>query len=320
MESVHIPVLLAEIVKFSKIETGGIIFDATLGAGGYALSLLEKNDNVKYYGMDKDIDMINIARKTLQNFNCVNYVNDDYNNLDKILEENNLINSVDYFMFDLGVSSVHLDSPERGFSFRFDSRLDMRMDRTQKISAYEIVNNYPENEIADIIYKYGEERFSRRIAKNIIYYRKTKPVETTAELADIVLKSYPKPKKFGDNRTHPATRTFQAIRIAVNNELENLDETLRSAAYSLKCGGRLAVVSFHSLEDRIVKNTFKYLAGEHLPPENANFKSEFAILTKKPVEPDNDELNMNIRSRSAKLRAIEKTRNIGGDALKQKLN
>ncbi|MBP7653645.1 16S rRNA (cytosine(1402)-N(4))-methyltransferase RsmH [Candidatus Dependentiae bacterium] len=317
MPSLHIPVLLQKIIEFSHVKDGGIIFDATLGAGGYALSLLEKNEKIVYYGMDKDIEMINIAKKTLHNFNNVKYVNSDYNKIDKIIEENKLYNLIDYFIFDLGISSVHLDTPDRGFSFRFNSKLDMRLDRTQSLSAYEIINNYSETQIADIIYKYGEEKFSRRITKNIVDFRKNKPITTTSELAEIILKSIPKPKKFNSNRVHPATRSFQALRIAVNNELENFDETLRTAAYSLKPGGRLAVVSFHSLEDRIVKNTFKYLVNnEHLAPDNLNYKSEFSILTRKPIDPDDDELNLNIRSRSAKLRVLEKTGNMNSHTIK----
>jgi len=318
----HLPVMPEQILEFAAVvENSGIIIDATLGAGGHARLLLEKNreKKISYIGIDRDNEMLSIAKANLKEYSNVIYINGEYENIDKLVsgisfESQRASRFADAVIFDLGVSSVHLDNAERGFSFRYAAPLDMRLDRNSTKTASDIVNHYSEKNLAEIIYQYGEERYSRRIARYIVEYRKKKRIETTTELADIILKSYPNKSGASEKRIHPATRTFQALRIEVNGELKYLDKALISAAFILKPGGRVCVISFHSLEDRIVKNAFKLLSGKSDGFVNLNGlineadlgNGKFNILTKKPLTAGSDEVARNPRSRSAKLRVLER--------------
>ncbi|HON57182.1 MAG TPA: 16S rRNA (cytosine(1402)-N(4))-methyltransferase RsmH, partial [bacterium] len=258
----HIPVLLSAILEYAVLDDNSIVFDATIGAAGHCIAILEKykDKRIKYYGLDRDFEMLELSKNKLSGYENVVLIHNKYENIGEEIEKRNLEEKIDFCLFDLGVSSVHLDTAERGFSFRFDAPLDMRLDRSENLTAANIVNNYSAEELADIFYQFGEERLSRCIARKIIEYRKTKKIESTQELADIVKAVYPISRNNQERRIHPATRVFQALRIAVNGELIKLAQSLKTAAASLKKNGRLAVISFHSLEDRIVKNTFKKLA------------------------------------------------------------
>lgn len=307
---IHLPVLADKIIEFISEEKEMEFFDCTLGTGGHAKKIFEKFVSInKYYGLDKDLEMLDRAKNILTEYNhLIEYIHGDYNDVEKIIKQKNIFGRINCFIFDLGVNSAHFDDPERGFSFRFDSRLDMRLNRNNPKDARFVVNTYREEKLADIIYNFGEERFSRRIAKNIVESRKKKYIESTKELADIILKSYP-PRKDNatGNRIHPATKTFQALRIEVNDELIHLDAALKNCAAALKKNGIICVISFHSLEDRIVKNVFRNLGKNEF---NESFDStesfEFEILTKKPIEADFDEIKKNPRSRSAKLRVLKR--------------
>ena len=241
----------------------------------------------------------------MKDFKNVIYVQDNHDNIKEILERLN-IEKVDGILLDLGVSSYQIDEETRGFSYIKNSPLDMRMDKTQKLTAKEVVNTYSEQDLADIIYKYGEEKFSRQIARRICEYRKTKEIETTTELVQIIEKCVPK-----QNQGHPAKRTFQAIRIEVNNEIEPLYNTVINAIDSLKPGGRLCIITFHSLEDRAVKDAYKDSVGKCTCPPDLPYcvcgnKSKGKIITKKPILPTEEEMKINSRSKSAKLRIFEK--------------
>ena len=248
----HIPVLLNECIEGLNIKENGIYVDGTLGGAGHSLEIAKKLKNTgKLVGIDRDEEAIKKAKDTLKDFNNVIYVQDNHDNIKEILENLN-IKKVDGILLDLGVSSYQIDEETRGFSYIKDSPLDMRMDKTQKLTAKEVVNTYSEEDLANIIYKYGEEKFSRQIARKICEYRKTKEIETTTELVQIIEKCVPK-----QGQGHPAKRTFQAIRIEVNNEIEPLYNTVVNAIESLKPGGRLCIITFHSLEDRAVKDAYK---------------------------------------------------------------
>ncbi|RLJ70674.1 16S rRNA (cytosine1402-N4)-methyltransferase [Hydrogenivirga caldilitoris] len=287
----HVPVLLEESTDLLLGNGGKLYVDCTLGLGGHTKRILEKNPEAFVIGIDRDEEAIELAKETLREFEGRFAIyKADFADLDAVLEAEG-IDKVDGFLFDLGVSMFQLKS-ERGFSFQIEAPLDMRMDREQRLTAYRVVNEYSEKELARIIWEYGEEKLSRKIARAMVEYRKKKPIETTKELADIILSVYPERLKHG--RIHPATKTFQAIRIEVNRELENLKEALEKTVDRLNKGGRLVVISFHSLEDRIVKNFFR----EH--------SQEFRILTKKPITPSEEEVKMNPAARSAKLRAGER--------------
>ncbi len=287
----HIPVLLEESTELLLGNGGKLYLDCTLGLGGHTRRILEKNPEAFVIGIDRDEEAIELAKENLKEFEGrFSIYKADFAYLDEVLRAEG-IDKVDGILLDLGVSMLQLKS-ERGFSFQIDAPLDMRMDKEQKLTAYRVVNEYPEKELARILWEYGEERLSRKIARAIVQYRKKKPIETTKELADIVLSAYPERLKHG--RIHPATKTFQAIRIEVNKELESLKTALEKTPDLLNPGGRLVVISFHSLEDRIVKNFFR----EH--------SRLFRILTKKPITPSEEEISMNPASRSAKLRAGER--------------
>jgi 16S rRNA (cytosine1402-N4)-methyltransferase len=293
MAALHEPVLVAETLELLQAERGGLFVDCTVGLGGHSLAVLEAGAT-RVIGLDRDPDALRLAADTLAAFgDRVELVHADYRDLDRVLDERG-ISGVNGTLADLGVSSMQLDGEGRGFSFRRDEPLDMRMDRSQGPTAADLLASAGEKELADVIFQYGEERFSRRIARGIVATRRTQPVTTTGQLAQIVRRAVP---RRGYQRIDPATRTFQALRIWVNRELEGLEQFLATAVRRLLAGARLAVISFHSLEDRIVKHTFR-----------AFERGEVAVrvLTKRPVEPTDEEIARNPRARSAKLRAIER--------------
>lgn len=301
----HIPVMLDECISALCIKPGGIYVDGTLGGAGHSFHIAKHG--VRLVGIDRDINAVNAAKEKLDGFD-VTFVRDNFNNIKNIL--NNLqIPKIDGVLLDLGVSSHQLDTPERGFSYRYDAPLDMRMNTDDSVTASDIVNTYPESELVKILFEYGEERYTKSIVRKIVELRKTKPIKTTFELRDIVRSSIPQKSVNGEK--HPEKRVFQAIRIAVNNELLGLSDAIRDFADVLNPGGRIAVITFHSLEDRIVKNTFSDLARGCICPKEfpvcvCNHKPEVKIITKKPVLPSNKELSENTRSKSAKLRVAEK--------------
>lgn len=304
------PVLLAEAVEYLNCRDGAIIVDCTLGGGGHAEAILNKVTPTGFLlGIDRDDAAIDAARIRLSAFSQhIKLVRDDFRRLIEILSTLK-ISAVDGILFDLGVSSFQLDEAERGFSYRVSAPLDMRMDRREQVRAVDVVNSYPEDRLAAILRKYGEEPWAERISRFIIGARKRKPIETTEELVRIIKDAIPA----GARRRggHPAKHTFQALRIEINKELEGLERAFFDAVACLKKGGRLVVISYHSLEDRIAKNSFRQLArGCICPPtlESCQCKEEYKIriLTKKPVRPTDEEIKYNPRARSAKLRAAER--------------
>lgn len=308
MEFKHIPVLLEQSIENLKINPDGIYVDGTLGGAGHSFYIAKKlSEKGKLIGIDRDLEAISAAKQKLAEFKNVQYVNDNHDNIKNILS-NLGIEKVDGILLDLGVSSYQLDEGERGFSYMQDAKLDMRMDKNQTLTAEYVVNNYDEEELARIIYEYGEEKFSRKIARNICEYRKQEKIDTTGKLVSIIEKSVP---KFGKNQGHPAKRTFQAIRIEVNNEIEPLYNTMVDSIDCLKPGGRLCVITFHSLEDRAVKNAFVNAEGvctcpKDLPYCVCNKEQKGKNITKKPILPTEEEMEINSRSKSAKLRVFEK--------------
>lgn len=292
----HKPVMCDEAVAALNLKPGQTIVDATVGTAGHALKILEKiSPGGRLIAIDRDEDSLSIARECLKDSGGrVVFVHDDFRNINKVLDGLG-IKKIDGILFDLGVSSYQLDTKERGFSFRYDAPLDMRMDKTSYILAYDLVNNLTEKEISDILWAFGEERWHNRIARNLVRQRALNPVATTAQLRDIVMKAMPY-KGSAHQRIHPATRTFQALRIAVNRELEALEEALLNIGAFLRKNAVICVISFHSLEDRIVKRNFR---------ENA-FKGVYKVITKKPLEPAPEEIAANPRSRSAKMRVARK--------------
>ncbi len=306
----HISVLLDESVRLLEVKPDGIYADGTLGGGGHSSLICSKlGENGMLIGIDRDTTAINAATKRLSEYQSKKeIVHSNYADIKDILRNLN-VSGLDGAILDLGVSSPQLDTAERGFSYNMDARLDMRMNREDSLSAYEVVNEYSEAELAKIIFDYGEERFARQIARGIVNARQTKPVETTFQLSDIIKASIPAKARFADK--HPAKRTFQAIRIEVNNELGLLEGAIRDFVEVLKPGGVLSVITFHSLEDRIVKQTFGQLASGCECPKDfpvcvCGKKPMVKILTRKPIVSGESELEMNIRAHSAKLRAVKK--------------
>ena len=292
--STHISVLPAEALHYLRPERGGLFIDCTVGLGGHAKALLEAGAT-RLIGFDRDVEALTLARATLAPWaDRVELVHADYRSLDRELDARGVI-GIDGALVDLGVSSMQLDSPSRGFSFQRDEVLDMRMDTTEGETAADLVAHASEVEIADAIYAFGEERFSRRIARSIVEARMESPILTTGRLATIVRRAVP---RRGYQRIDPATRTFQALRIWVNQELEGLDRFLELLARRLVVGARMVAISFHSLEDRIVKHTLRAL--------QQSGDVALMVLTKKPVTASIDELQLNPRARSAKLRAAER--------------
>ena len=304
----HVSVMSNEVVDAIVTNPSGIYVDCTLGGGGHSKLIASKLDpEGMIIGIDQDAEAIEAAKLRLADVGCqVQIVHSNFSRLDDVLDDLGA-DKVDGILFDLGVSSHQIDTAERGFSYMHNAPLDMRMDRSQNLTAYDVLNTYDEESLYKIFHEYGEERFSNRIAKAIINARKDKPVDTTGELVKLIEKAVPFiNKKSG----HPAKRVFQAVRIEVNNELNILNDTVQSAVNHLKSGGRIAIITFHSLEDRIIKNTFKTMASDCICPKNfpvcvCNHKAEIKILGKQITAADS-ELENNPRAKSAKLRVAEK--------------
>lgn len=309
MDFVHKSVLLNECIDGLNIKPNGIYVDGTLGGAGHSSEILKKlSEQGKLIGIDRDDDALKAAKERLKEYSNVIYYHGNHDDIKEILEDLN-IEKVDGILLDLGVSSYQLDERNRGFSYLGENVLDMRMDKTQKLDARIVINNYKEEELAKIIYDYGEERFSRQIAKNICIERKKQEITTTKQLVDIIEKSIP--AKFRNKDSHPAKRTFQAIRIEVNDEIRPLYQTVINSIDCLKPGGRLCIITFHSLEDRAVKNAYIDAEGKCICPPGLPYCACGAvkkgkIITKKPVLPTKEEMENNSRSKSAKLRIFEK--------------
>jgi 16S rRNA (cytosine1402-N4)-methyltransferase len=308
MEYTHKSVLLSESINGLNIKPDGVYVDATLGGGGHTYEILKKVTTGKVIGIDQDDYAIGKASEKLKEFKNFIPVKNNFHNVDEVLKELN-IDKIDGMIFDLGVSSFQLDIPERGFSYNNDMPLDMRMDKNQTTTARHIVNGYEENELIRILRDYGEENWAVRIAKFIVQEREHEFIETTGQLVSIIKKAIP--KQVRQDGSHPAKRTFQAIRIEVNKELEILENTIRKSVDFLNVGGRICVITFHSLEDRIIKNTFVDLNRDCIcPPEFpqcvCDHRRKLKIITRKPIVPSQEELNENNRSRSAKLRIGER--------------
>lgn len=291
----HVPVMSREVLEFLRPTAGGVFLDGTLGLAGHSkLIAKEIGDSGHLIGLDRDEQSLAVARKNLSSFSGrLDLAHANFGEFDEVLKELG-VGQVDGMVFDLGISSFQLDNLQRGFSFKADGPLDMRMDRTSPVSAQNLVNELSEEELADIIFQFGEERYSRRIARSIVQYRKHKRLTEVRELEEIIFTSVP--VSYRRQRIHPATRTFQALRIAVNRELDSLTMLMDKFLNYLKTGGRIAVISFHSLEDRIVKDKFKELSKE----------DAVSLLFKKPLRPQEDEININPRARSARLRVAER--------------
>lgn len=306
----HVSVLLEEAIRGLNLKDDGIYVDCTLGYAGHSSEILKRVRRGCLFAFDQDSDAIKYSREKLSkigdNFTII------YSNFVNIKEEllKRDVTKVDGILFDLGVSSVQLDEADRGFSYHQDAHLDMRMDRNQKLSAYEVVNNYEETKLRDIFFKYGEEKYSSSIARAIVKYRESKKIETTLELVEIIKSAMPMKAK---RDKHPARKVFQAIRIEVNHELDILDKAIRDSLSLLDINGRLAIITFHSLEDRIVKNIFKEVTHidervKGLPNIPEEYLSNFKLVNNKAIIPSDAELDNNNRSRSAKLRIIERIR------------
>lgn len=308
MEFKHTPVMLNECIEGLNINPDGIYVDGTLGGAGHSKEIVKRlSKKGMLIGIDRDEEALKAAKENLKEFSNVKYVHGNHDEIKEILEELN-IDKVDGILLDLGVSSYQLDERNRGFSYLGSNELDMRMDQTQSLTAKDVVNNYDEEKLANIIFEYGEEKFSRNIARNICKYRAGKVIETTDELVKIIEESIPKSKQ---KDGHPAKRTFQAIRIEVNDEIKPLYQTVLNSIECLKPGGRLCIITFHSLEDRAVKNAYIDAEGKCICPPGLPYCACGAIkkgkiITKKPILPTKEEMENNSRSKSAKLRIFEK--------------
>lgn len=304
----HISVLLNESIQQLNIKKNGVYVDCTLGGGGHSSEILKRIPNGHLYAFDQDSFAINTADEKLKKI-ASNYtlINENFVNIKVALEEENVY-GVDGILYDLGVSSFQLDIPERGFSYRFDGPLDMRMDQTAELDAYTVVNTYDEKFLVRILFEYGEEKFARLIARKIVSEREKKPIETTLELVEIIKKALPASAL--RNSSHPAKQTFQAIRIEVNHELDILKKALEDGLSLLNKNGRMVVITFHSLEDRIVKKLFKEKTTLQLPKDlpyiPEGYEIEFKLINSKVILPSESEISNNLRSHSAKMRVIEK--------------
>ena len=308
MDYKHKSVLLDESIDGLCIKPDGIYVDATLGGGGHTYEILKRATQGKVIGIDQDDYAIERATEKLKDFNNFIPVKNNFSNIKEILNRLN-IDKIDGIIFDLGVSSFQLDIPERGFSYNYDMPLDMRMDKNQTTTARHIVNGYEEQELSRILWEYGEEKWAARIAKFIVQEREHEFIETTGQLVTIIKKAIP--KQVRQEGSHPAKRTFQAIRIEVNRELEILENTIKDAVEALNPRGRICVITFHSLEDRIIKNVFVDLYKDCIcPPEfpkcMCDHRRKLKIITRKPIVPSNEELDENRRAHSAKLRIGER--------------
>lgn len=309
MEFKHVSVLLNETIDSLNIKEDGIYVDCTLGGAGHSSEILKRlSDKGRLIGIDQDEDALSAAKEKLMDYKNVTYVHDNFYNIENILE-NLGIDKVDGIIADLGVSSYQLDEKDRGFSYMNDAPLDMRMDRRIELSAYNVVNEYSFEELYKVIREYGEENFAKRIAQFIVEHRSEKPIETTGELTEIIKRAIP--AKFRREGPHPSKRTFQAIRIEVNGELRILNKAIEDGVSKLKSGGRMSIITFHSLEDRIVKNKFRELESPCDCPRDfpicvCGKESMVKVISRKPIEPSREEVEGNPRSRSAKLRVAEK--------------
>ena len=309
MEFNHISVLLNECLEGLNIKENGIYVDGTLGGAGHSSEILKRLSNEgRLIGIDQDTDALKAAKERLKNYSNVTFVHSNFSSIENVLNNLN-IDGVDGILMDLGVSSYQLDEGERGFSYMKDAPLDMRMNRDNDFSAYNVINEYSEEDLYRIIRDYGEEKFAKRIASFIVENRQEKNIETTLELVEIIKNAIPaKARREGP---HPAKRTFQAIRIEVNSELSILNKTIEDGVEKLNKGGRMAIITFHSLEDRIVKNKFRDLAVSCRCPKEfpvcvCGEKAKVKVISRKAIEPTKEEVDINPRSRSAKLRVIEK--------------
>jgi 16S rRNA (cytosine1402-N4)-methyltransferase len=310
MGSYHTPVLVEEVIASLRCQPGGIFVDGTIGGGGHAQRILEATEpDGLLIGLDRDDDALQESEKWLSSFGPRKILRKgNFDRMAEILSELGIA-KVDGILLDLGVSSHQLDTPDRGFSFSSDNPLDMRMDRDQEISAYEFINHASEAELQQVIWEYGEETMARRIARSIVRERGNGPIRTTSTLAGIVARALPSAQR--NRKIHPATRTFQAIRIRVNDELNSLQRAIESGIDRLKIGGRFSIISFHSLEDRIVKNTFRSwekvcVCPPDLPICTCQRQRKLKVLTSKPVVPQPAEIDLNPRARSARLRTAER--------------
>lgn len=307
----HVSVLLDECIEGLNIKPEGVYVDCTLGGGGHSYHIASAlNEKGRLIGIDQDANAIKAAGERLAEFKNVTYVHSNFSDIENIYSDLGLNSSgIDGFLLDLGVSSHQLDEADRGFSYNYDAPLDMRMDIRRAKSAKSVVNEYSTEELHRIIRDYGEEKWAKRIAEFIVEERKVKPIETTFELVSVIKKAVPKGARA--DGPHPAKRTFQAIRIEVNGELEILEKTVNSMAQMLNAGGRICIITFHSLEDRIIKNVFRNLENPCTCPRDfpvcvCGKKPLVKVLTRKPILPSQQELEENHRARSAKLRIVEK--------------
>ena len=304
----HISVLLKESIEELNIKEDGIYVDCTLGYAGHSSEILKRIKKGHLFAFDQDQEAINSSNEKLSKIgDNFTIIKSNFKYMKEKLESLG-ITEVDGILFDLGVSSPQLDNVERGFSYHHDAKLDMRMDQSNPFSAYDVVNTYSDKELARIFFEYGEEKYSNSIAKNIVKYRETKSIETTLELVEVIKKSVP--EKYSRDK-HPARKVFQAIRIEVNHELEILKQAILDAASMLKVDGRLCIITFHSLEDRIVKNTFKELTTvddmvKGLPNIPDKYLKDYELVTRKSIVPSNEEIENNNRSRSSKLRVLKR--------------
>lgn len=308
MEFKHISVLKEESIEYLNIRPDGVYVDCTTGGGGHSLEIAKRLSTGRLICFDKDTDALKAAKERLSEYlDKITFVNRNFLDIDQVLSELN-IDNVDGILADLGVSSYQIDTPERGFSFMRDARLDMRMDKTQSLDAFKVINEYSELELAKIMFLYGEEKNAKQIARKIVRKRDEKPIETTFELRDIVVSSYP--PKF-QNKPALCNKVFQAIRIEVNNELNDLPVAVEKMLQKLKKGGRLCIITFHPLEDRIVKQAFKLhstncICPPKIPKCVCNHHADILLITKHPIVPNDNELLSNSRAGSAKLRVAEK--------------
>jgi 16S rRNA (cytosine1402-N4)-methyltransferase len=293
----HIPVMMNEVLDYLNLSPGKTIVDATIGTGGHSLRIMERiTPGGRLIGIDRDEESLAVAKERLKDFSrSCEFIYANFMDIDNILKKTNIEN-IDGILFDLGVSAFQLQDPKRGFSFQSEGPLDMRLDRSSYISAYDLLNNLNEEEISTLLWHFGEERWHNRIAHLLVKEREKHPIATTLQLSDIVMKAMPQRYRYGYHRIHPATRTFQAIRIAVNRELETLEIALEKAIEFLDKQARICVISFHSLEDRVVKLTFRKFASLGL----------INIITPKPQSPTQAEIKDNPSCRSAKLRVAQK--------------
>lgn len=304
----HKSVLLEEAISYLNIKLDGIYVDCTLGRAGHSSEILKRLTSGKLIAIDQDAEAIEESKKVLEAISSnFEIIKTNFKNLKLVLQERK-IEKVNGILFDLGVSSPQLDTEKRGFSYHTDARLDMRMDKSQSLSAYEIINNYSSEELKDILYKYGEEKYAPQIVREIEKRKKTKKIKTTLELVEIIKKAVPKKEQI---KSHPARKTFQALRIAVNDELNVLRLALKDAIEVLESRGRLVVITFHSLEDRICKEIFKEYSEipevvKGLPEIPQEFMPKIKVINKKPITPTPEEIKINNRARSAKMRVIEK--------------